>query len=141
MTAINPASSGARQHEALPPSTALAHGEPGFLVSSPCERQWFVPFVAVAGDYADFLVQADGLSRADALAKVRLNLEFVPTWFYEQCASWADVERLGRLTQRSTLFKTKSALDRRRGSFSNADVREEGIEEAAHAADLPSPLN
>ncbi len=142
MTAINPAlRGGARQHEASLQADTLAHGEPGFLVSSPCQRQWFVPFAAVARDYADFLVCADKLSQEDALSKVDENLEFVPTWFYEQCACWVDIERLGRLVRKSTLFKTKPALDRRRGSFSNAEIEEQGVDEAARAGSLAAALN
>lgn len=142
MTAINPVfPGGTRQHEASPQAETLAGAEPGFFVSSPCQRQWFVPFAAVARDYADFLVAMDKLSPEKALAKVDENLEFVPTWFYEQCNSWSDIERLGRLVQTSPLFKTKSALDRRRGAFGAADIQEQGVEAASRAGSLAAALN
>lgn len=104
--------------------------EPGFRVPSPCGRVWFVPLSAVAADYAEFLMEADGLSREDAQRQVEGSPEFLPTWFAEQCNTWGDVERLGRLEVKSTLFKTKAALDRRRG-MSRAgfiDYEEVGID-------------
>lgn len=78
-------------------------------------------------------MHADQLSLEQALQKTRENAEFVPTWFYEQCACWSDIDRLGRVVKGSTLFKTKKALDNRRGSFKNADIEEQGIEEAVKA--------
>lgn len=89
--------------------------EPGFEVQSPCGRAWFVPLEAVGRDYAEFLIEADGISAEDAADKVKNNQSFLPTWFDEQCTTWVDVERLGRLIQQSTLFKSKSALDNARG--------------------------
>lgn len=101
--------------------------EPGFRVPSPCGRVWFVPLEAVAADYADFLVQNDGLSPEDARRQVERCPEFLPTWFAEQCCHWVDVERMGRLEVKSTLFKTKAALDRRRGGGAIGDYEEIGI--------------
>ena len=90
---------------------------PGYMVSSPCGRQWFVSLDAVAKDYAQFLVQADHLTPQAAAAKVDENRDFLPTWFAEQVSTWEDIEFLGRLVTKSKLFKTKAALDRRRGSY------------------------
>jgi hypothetical protein len=153
VTAINPASRGARQSKAAKAASASGElpvaakvsavgadrfTEPGFLVTSrSCGREWFVPFKAVADDYVDFLMQVDKLSLADATAQVEKNLEFVPTWFYEQVlVDWSDVERMGRLVTTSTLFKTKKALDRRRGSISYADAKEFHIKNAIAAGKL-----
>lgn len=86
----------------------------GFLVHSNCGREWFVPLEAVGQDYAEFLMSADGLSEEAAAAQVHRSQDFLQTWFAEQCNTWIDVERLGVLTKKSTLFKTKAALDRRR---------------------------
>lgn len=90
--------------------------EPGFLVRSPCGREWFVPLEAVGRDYAEFLAEQDGLSPEAAAGESGKARDFWPTWFAEQCHMWVDVERLGRLVKTSTLFKTKKALDNRRGS-------------------------
>lgn len=88
----------------------------GFRVPSPCGREWFVPIEAVGHDYAEFLAQADGLSPDAAAAKAEENREWWPTWFAEQCNSWADIDRLGILSQSGApIFKTKKALDRLRG--------------------------
>jgi hypothetical protein len=76
-----------------------------------------VPLEAVGKDYAEFLEQADKLTSEEALAKSEKNRDFWPTWFAEQCDHWTDIERLGKLVGRSQRFKTKSALDRARGSY------------------------
>lgn len=136
MTAKTPAARGPRQRQAVgpkaapvaaasadtatatpadtPADTPFVATEPGFLVDSPCQRQWFVPLAAVGRDYAEFLEQADGLSPEAAQKEAEANRGFWPTWFAEQCNYWSDVERLGRLVRKSTLFKTKEALNRRR---------------------------
>jgi hypothetical protein len=90
--------------------------EPGFLVRSPCGREWFVPLEAVGRDYAEFLVENDGLSPEEAARQSNEVRSFWPVWFAEQCYMWVDIDRLGRLVKTSTLFKTKKALDNRRGS-------------------------
>jgi hypothetical protein len=134
MTAKTPAARGTRQPAAAPGAapaetpadTPFVATEPGFLVDSLCGRQWFVPLTAVGRDYAEFLEQADGLSREEAQAQSDKDPSFWPTWFAEQCTHWEDVERLGRLVRYSTLFKTKAALDRRR-SRSVEDYTEVGI--------------
>jgi hypothetical protein len=97
------------------PAPATKSTRPGYLVKSPCGRAWFVPLEKVGEDYADFLRQADGLSPEEAKKKSDENRDFWPTWFAEQCNLWGDIERLGTLVTKSTLFKTKAALDRRRG--------------------------
>lgn len=89
--------------------------EPGFLVDSLCGRQWFVPLEEVGRDYANFLAEADGLTPAAAKAKAELDREHWPSWFTALCDEWCDIEGMGWLVRRSTLFKTKSALDRLRG--------------------------
>ena len=88
---------------------------PGYLVRGACGREWFVPLERVRDDYADFLMTADKLAIEDAMTKANENRDFWHTWFYEQCYEWSDIERLGRLVKTSNLFKTKAALDRRRG--------------------------
>ncbi len=88
---------------------------PGYLVRGACGREWFVPLERVRDDYADFLMTADKLTIEDAMTKANENRDFWHTWFYEQCYEWSDIERLGRLVKTSNLFKTKAALDRRRG--------------------------
>ena len=93
---------------------------PGYLVRGACGREWFVPLERVRDDYADFLMAADKLAIEDAMTKANEDRDFWHTWFYEQCYEWADIERLGRLVKTSSLFKTKAALDRRRGK--NLDV-------------------
>lgn len=93
---------------------------PGYLVRGACGREWFVPLERVRDDYADFLMTADKLAIEDAMTKANENRDFWHTWFYEQCYEWVDIERLGRLVKTSSLFKTKAALDRRRGK--NIDV-------------------
>ncbi len=112
-------------------SAPFTTSEPGFLVDSACGRQWFVPLTAVGQDYAEFLMQADHLDAAAAAAKVQENEEFLPTWFAEQINDFATIERLGRLVRTSTLFKTKQALDRRRGSY-RRDYTELNIPAPAH---------
>ncbi len=92
----------------------------GYLVPGACGREWFVPLERVGDDYAEFLAQADGLSAQDARKKSEENRDFWPTWFAEQCYLWCDIERLGFLVKESTLFKTKAALDRRRGYSDDA---------------------
>ncbi len=93
---------------------------PGYLVRGACGREWFVPLERVRDDYVDFLMTADKLAIEDAMTKANEDRDFWHTWFYEQCYEWADIERLGRLVKTSSLFKTKAALDRRRGK--NLDV-------------------
>jgi hypothetical protein len=88
---------------------------PGYLVRGACGREWFVPLERVRDDYADFLMEADKLAAEDAMVKANANRDFWHTWFYEQCYEWSDIERLGRLVKTSAMFKTKAALDRRRG--------------------------
>ena len=88
---------------------------PGYLVRGACGREWFVPLERVRDDYADFLMTAYKLTIEDAMTKANENRDFWHTWFHEQCYYWADIERLGRLVKTSSLFKTKAALDRRRG--------------------------
>lgn len=100
--------------------------EPGFLVNSWCGRQWYVPLEAVGRDYAEFLEQADNLASEAAKAQAELNREWWPSWFAEQCYAWSDIERLGAQVRRSTLLKTKKALDRRR-SRSVEEFTEWGI--------------
>ena len=93
---------------------------PGYLVRGACGREWFVPLERVRDDYADFLMIVDKLTSEDAMTKANENRDFWHTWFHEQCYEWSDIERLGRLVKTSNLFKTKAALDRRRGK--NLDV-------------------
>lgn len=88
---------------------------PGYLVRGACGREWFVPLERVRDDYVDFLMTADKLTLPTAIQKANENRDFWHTWFYEQCYEWADIERLGWLVKASTLFKTKAALDRKRG--------------------------
>lgn len=117
----------------------------GFRVEGACGRVWFVPLEAVGEDYAEFLEQADGLSPEEARRRSESSEDFWPRWFWEQCGTWGDVERLGRLERKSSLFKTKAALDRRRamGGLSIEEVgilaREEGkkLEAATEAAKIP----
>jgi hypothetical protein len=92
---------------------------PGYFVKGRCGRGWFVPLDKVGEDYALFMEQADHLSPDEAKKKSQENREFWPTWFAEQCNLWCDIERLGTLVKASTLFKTKKALDRCRGSDSD----------------------
>ena len=105
------------KHYAPTPDPGFVPTEPGFLVDSRCGRQWFVPLAAVGRDYADFLEQVDKLTPEAARKQADDNRAFWPAWFAEQCYEWADVERLGRLVRRSTLYKTKQALDRRRSRY------------------------
>ena len=100
--------------------------EPGFLVSSRCGRQWFVSLDAVGKDLAHFYVQNDNLSPQEAALKVLEEKDFLPTWFAEQLNFWEIIEMRGKLVTKSTLFKTKAALDRRRGSY-DANYGEIGI--------------
>lgn len=90
--------------------SANPFGQPGFSVKSPCGRVWFVPLEQVRQDYAQFLMQADGLSNSEALAKVAENEEFVPTWFYEQF-SWADVVARGQLVVQASPADIEYALN------------------------------
>ena len=69
----------------------------------------------VRDDYADFLVHVDKVTPEVAMAKANKQPDFWHSWLFEQCNLWEDVERLGTLVTTSTLFKTKVALDRRRG--------------------------
>ncbi len=132
MSATNPAKRGARQKDkatkTVPPSvhaTPLTFDEPGYLVTSPCGRQWFVPMTAVAEDYAEFRKQVDKLSAEEAAQEAIAQADFLPTWFYEQFSEWVDIERCGRLVTSSTKFKTKRALDRYRGDyFRTGEVQE-----------------
>lgn len=107
--------------------------EPGFLVKSPCGREWFVPIEAVSNDYAEFLVQADGLTMSAATIQAEKGKDFLPTWFAEQCNMWSDIDRLGRLTKKSSMYKTKSALNRFRGSYGNhiRDYVEIGLDQSS----------
>ena len=89
--------------------------ESGYLVRGACEREWFVPLSRIRDDYIDFLVTSDGVTREEAGKQADKEADFLHTWFYEQCYDWQDIEHLGRLVKQSTLFKTKQALDRRRG--------------------------
>lgn len=59
-------------------------------------------------------MQADKLDFKAAFLESEKNRSFWPTWFSEQCNHWVDIERLGQLIKKSTLFKTKAALDNRR---------------------------
>lgn len=93
----------------------LLSSGPGFRVTSPCGRVWFVPLDAVGQDYADFLKDADALSPEAARRKAEQNKAFWPTWFAEQCTLWVDIERLGTLVYRPAEPKTLAALNRRRG--------------------------
>lgn len=106
-----------RKNSAMSPTkTPLPEG-PGFIVRSPCGREWFVSLGAVGKDYAEFLMEADGIAPSDAIATAERERGFWPTWFVEQCLHWGDIEQLGVLTKASRLFKTKAALDRRRGRY------------------------
>lgn len=87
----------------------------GYLVRGACGREWFVPLERVRDDYADFLMQVDKLTCKDAMTKANVDRDFWHTWFFEQCYLWEDIERLGKIVKTSSLFKTKAALDRRRG--------------------------
>ena len=115
-------------HKTSPAGTSAP--EPGFLVSSRCGRQWFVSLDAVGKDLADFYVQHDKLSPQEAALKVLEQKDFLPTWFAEQFNYWESIEMLGKLVTKSTLFKTKAALDRRRGSY-DANYEEIGIDSSS----------
>lgn len=83
--------------------------EKGYEVKSPCGRAWFVPHSAIVQDYADFLVQADGLSENDALAKSREDCD-IECWFCEQF-NWSDVRRMGVLIKEASAKDIERALN------------------------------
>lgn len=114
------------KHYSPTPDPEYVPAEPGFLVDSPCGRQWFVPLEAVGSDYAEFLEQADKMTPEEAKAKSEANRDFWPTWFAEQCAMWVDIDRLGKVVRRSSRFKSKKALDNARAGRYR-DYKEVGI--------------
>ena len=85
-------------------------GEIGFDVRSPCGRTWFVPLETVHKDYADFLVEQDGLSMGEAMAQAGGDQENLAVWFAEQW-NLRDVAKRGRLTGLPTAEDVQRALD------------------------------
>ena len=83
----------------------------GFEAPSPCGRTWFVPLSAVREDYAQFLVDADGVSYEEARQKIEeYGEDTLTTWFYEQF-DWSDVERYGTLTGAPSMQQVIAALN------------------------------
>ena len=67
--------------------------EKGWIIRSPCDRVWFLPYEKVVTDYVNFLKEADNLSEEDARKKVNHDVSY---WFYEQYI-WTEVDRDGIL--------------------------------------------
>lgn len=84
-------------------------GKPGFIVRSPCGREWFLSHEAVSKDYAQFLMEQDGLSEVEAMvmASVHDNMQ---TWFSEQII-WEEVESLGVLIKEASPEEVQKALN------------------------------
>lgn len=85
----------------------------GFRVDSPCGRSYEVPLAKVRDDYARFLMENDGVTRAEALEKC--DRDTLETWFCEQF-DWSDVERYGRVVKNPSARQIKEALDLMRAS-------------------------
>lgn len=88
-----------------------------FRVKSPCGRAYEVPMIKVRDDYVQFLMDADNLSRKEALQ--RFEFRDLESWFYEQFR-WEEIERYGKLVKNPSPKQIKEALDHmRNGSPSN----------------------
>ena len=87
----------------------------GFLGKSAEVKAVVKQAIQQAPTVATAVIMAGEFAIEDAMTKANENRDFWHTWFYEQCYEWSDIERLGRLVKTSNLFKTKAALDRRRG--------------------------
>jgi hypothetical protein len=102
------------KHYSPTPDAPFAPEEPGYIVSSPCGRKWFIALEDVGRNYAEFRREADGLSAEEAKAEAETTRDTWHEWFIEQCVDWASVDSLGKLIARSQLLKTRPALDRAR---------------------------
>ena len=87
----------------------------GFRIASPCGRTYEVPLTKVRDDYAKYLMESDGITRAQALAQC--DRETLETWFMEQF-DWSDVERYGRVVKNPSPRQIREALDLMRGNDS-----------------------
>ncbi len=84
--------------------------EPGYRLKSPCGREYFVSKKAVLADYAQFLVDEDGLTLEEALTQANKDPTFGDTWFAEQYI-WADVVEQGVLVKDASPEDVTRALD------------------------------
>lgn len=97
----------AQRLSAVKASTVSA---PGYHVKSPCGREWWLPEAAVRTDYANFLMQADGLTREAADLQAAQAGTFVEAWLNEQYV-WAEIDRDGVLISPATPEQVLRALD------------------------------
>lgn len=109
-----------------------------FRIQSPCGRAYEVPLDQVAEDYVRFLVDADGISRTEALGRV--TQDAVESWFREQF-SWGDVERYGRKTKDASRAQVIAALDQVRRGSSVSGVSRLVVDEAKVARERQAALD
>lgn len=81
----------------------------GWTIKSPCGRGYHVSREVVVQDYVDFIVQADGLSKEDALVYAEKHCD-PDVWFREQF-DWQDVMWLGRCVGHASPEDISKALD------------------------------
>lgn len=84
-------------------------GKPGFIIRSPCGREWFLSHEAVSKNYAQFLMEQDGLPEAKAMA-IASEHNNIQTWFSEQII-WEEVESLGVLIKPASPENVQNALN------------------------------
>lgn len=83
---------------------------PGFRCTDGIGRVYFVPCEKVRADYIAYLIQADNLTRKQAVAMADAEKEFLSTWFYEQFI-WSEVRRDGVLIKGPSAKLVKNAID------------------------------
>jgi hypothetical protein len=110
---------------------------PGFKVTSPCGREWFVPESAVIGDYATYLEEQDRLSKADAQAQALAECD-VECWFAEQFR-WTDVKTHGVLIKSASAEDIERALDAYQDRAGNVMDNFEAAVEPAVSKVSPDP--
>lgn len=103
----------------------------GFRIIGQCGREWFVPLSMVARDYADFRMQADGMTREAADAAAVEYGEHIDAWFHEQCSDWGFVDMYAFKVKKTGNLKTKSGMDNARGGYWTAKIQEVYIDELA----------
>lgn len=104
----------------------------GFKLKSPCGREYFYPLSAAHEDYAQAVVQMDGVTLTKAREYVSDQGEqAVIVWFLEQ-TTWHEIQSHGTLIKDASPEEVRQALDFAMRSYSGApqgDVEYIGIEE------------